>query len=261
MAADIPKGRRRDVTAVGGVTIGGAPVSYVAIMAAIVAVLAFIPASVVIGGTGAGWPLHDAVHPLIGLLLGPIAGPIASAIGILVGQAIAPHTSLGPTGFLIGVGSAFAVGMVTRRGRWEWAVAVAVVLALHVVYLFQALAFGISPGLWLSNAITVTLGIVLISIPPIRHWANDTIRDEHPSWWQLLVALYIPFFFGSVAGIQLNWVPAFAINPWPAEVWPVLIPIIAIERVVFPLIGALIGVGVITGLRRTAFAKPKYASF
>ena len=79
----------RKVSAAGGVSIGGAPVSYTAI-------LAFMPASVVVGGMGGGWPFHDVIHPVLGLLLGPIAGPIASAIGILIGNVIAPYTNLGP---------------------------------------------------------------------------------------------------------------------------------------------------------------------
>jgi hypothetical protein len=256
-----PRGERRNVSAVGGVTIGGTPVSYVAIMAAIVAVLAFVPASVVIGGTGAGWPLHDAIHPLVGLILGPIAGPIASAIGILVGMAIAPHTSLGPWSFLMGVGSAGAVGLVLRKSSWQWAVGVAVILIFHVIYFAQATAFGIGTALWFSNAGVVTLAALIIAIPPIRIWARQTILDEETAWWKMLVALYIPFLFGSVSGMQLVWVPAFATNPWPAEVWPVLIPVIWLERTLFPLIGALVAIGVIKGLRRTAFVKPTFASY
>src|SRR5918992_598956 len=111
---------RQPQQAAGGVTIGGAPVSYVAIMTAIVAALAFVPASVVIGGAGGGWPLHDAIHPLNGLLLGPIAGPIASVVGIFIGNAIAPYTSLGPWSPILGGMAAFAVGMVVQTGRMRW---------------------------------------------------------------------------------------------------------------------------------------------
>jgi len=253
---------RREIRGGGGVTIGGAPVSYVAILAAIVAALAFVPASVVIGGTGAGWPLHDAIHPLIGLLLGPIAGPIASGVGILVGMVIAPYTSLGPFGFLIGVGSAFAVGMVTRYGKWQWAAPVAITAALLVVYFFQAINTGISPGVWLANTWTVIVGALLVSIPPVRLWFIRTIRDENAGWLPLIVALYIPFFMGSVTGIMFNWVPAYAVNPWPPEVWQtVLPPVIALERTVFPLIGALVGTGVLAGLRRTSFVKPRMGTY
>ncbi len=75
------------------------------------------------------------------------------------------------------------------------------------------------------------------------------------------MAFFVVFFFGSTAGIQLNWVPAFATNPWPAEVWPALIPIILVERVAFTAIGALIAVGVVGALRRSTLVKAKLAGY
>ncbi len=244
----------------GGVSIGGAPVSYTAIMAALVAVMAFIPASIVVGGMGGGWPLHDVIHPVVGLLLGPIAGPIASVIGIIVGGVIAPYTNLGPWAFLIGLMSAFAVGMTMLPGRSLWFVPWIITLALNVIYLFQALNYGIGFPLWLSNVFTVDIALILIAIPQIRNWCIDRIRQGELGT-KLYAAFFIVFFFGSTAGIQANWVPAFATNPWPAEVWPALIVIILVERVVFTAVGALIAVGLIGALRRAPIAKAKMAGY
>src|SRR5438067_7563442 len=168
MATVTPKGEKREVKGIGGVSIAGTPVAYTAIMAAIVAVFAFIPASVVIGGTGGGWPLHDALHPLVGLLLGPIAGPIASVVGMLVGNAIAPYTNLGPESPLMGLMSALAVGCVTQKGKWYWIIPWVITLIALVVYYFLAAAQGIGPVLWFSNVWIVILSLILIVIPPIR---------------------------------------------------------------------------------------------
>jgi len=242
------------------VTIDGSPVSYVAIMAAIIVVMAFIPASVVIGGAAGGWPLHDVIHPFAGLLLGPIAGPIGSVIGIAVGMAIAPYTSLGPWTPLMGAMSAFAVGMVVQRWRAAWLVPWVIVLVLHVIYFFQATVYGIGPLLWFSNTFTVTVALVLIAIPAVRNWAVETVRGPNINW-KMGAALYVLFFFGSTAGIQALWVPSFAINPWPAEAWLPLAFVIFLERTVFTLIGALIALGVIAGLRRSSFVKPARAGF
>ena len=250
--------RRRNLTTTGGVSIGGAPVSYTALMAALVAVLAFIPASIVVGGMGGGWPLHDVIHQLVGLLLGPIAGPIASAIGIVIGGVIAPYTNLGPWGFVIGAMSAFAVAMTLQPNRSLWLVPWVITLAANIIYLFQALSFGIGFWLWLSNVFIVDIALILIAIPQLRNWCREQIRARTIGW-QLYAALFVVFLFGSTAGIQLNWVPAFATNPWPAEVWPVLIPIILVERVAFTAVGALIAVGVIAALRRSPLAKAKMA--
>lgn len=260
MSTDAPSGEKREVSGLGGVSIAGTPVSYVAIMAAIVAVLAFVPASVVVGGMGGGWPLHDAIHPLVGLLLGPIAGPIASVIGMLVGNAIAPYTNLGPWSPTMGLMSAFAVGMVAQRGKIYWLIPWILTAVFHVVYYFLAAGYEISFGLWLSNAFTVTIGLVLIIIPQVRNWSVKMVQESGVSW-QMAVGMFIIFFFGSTAGIQIMWVPAFITNPWPAEVWPVLVPIILTERVVFSVVGTIVGMGVISALRRSSFVKPKMAGY
>lgn len=255
-----PRGAQRRLGAVGGVTIGGAPVAYVAIMAAIVAVLAFVPASVVVGGMGGGWPLHDVIHPLIGLLLGPVAGPIASGIGMLVGMFLAPYTSLGPWSPIMGIVSAFAVGMAARRGSSSWLIPWLLVAALHVLYCVLCLRFGIGFWLWWSNTVTVTLALVLIALPQVRSWIIATIADPTTSW-RTGAAFFVLFLFGSTAGIQALWIPNWLTNPWPAEVWPALVPIILVERVVFSLIGALVALGVVPVLRRSTFAKPALAGY
>ncbi len=256
MTADQP----RSLEKTGGVSIGGAPVSSTAILAALVAVMAFIPASIVVGGMGGGWPLHDVIHPLLGLLLGPIAGPIASVIGIVIGNVIAPYTNLGPWSVLIGGMSAFTVGMVMYPNRSLWFVPWIVTLVAHLVYLYQSMSYGIGFGLWLSNVFTIDIALILIAIPSIRNWAIATIRSGGVSW-QLYVAYFIVFFFGSTAGIQLNWVPSFATNPWPAEVWTPLILIIFVERVAFTAVGALIAFGLVGAIRRSPITKAKLAGY
>jgi type IV secretory pathway VirB2 component (pilin) len=260
MSTDIPKGEKREVTGLGAVAIGGTPVAYVAIMAAIVVAFAFVPASIVIGGAGQGWPAHDILHPLIGLLLGPIAGPIASIIGIFIGNALAPYTNLGPWAMLLGAMSSFSVGMVTQRGKMYWLIPWLITLVLHVVFFFQASAQGVGVALWFSNTFPITIALILMIIPQVREWAVNAVQSENMTW-KTGVALYILFLFGSAAGIQAPWVVWFAQSPWPAEAWPGIVPAVILERGLFPLIGALIGMGVIAALRRSSFVKPKLAGY
>lgn len=259
--AENPAGKKREVSGLGAVAIDGTPVAYVAIMAAIVAVFAFIPASIVIGGAGATWPAHDILHPLIGLILGPIAGPIASVVGIFIGNALAPYTSLGPWAMLMGGMSSFTAGMVVRKRSLAWLVPWLITAVLHAVYFFQAGNEGVGPGLWLTNTFTITLALILFVIPPVRNFVINTIKDPGATRWALLVALFLICFFGGTAGIQAPWVVWYATNPWPAEVWPTLVPAILLERGIFPIIGALIGFGLITALRRSSFVKPKNAGY
>ena len=252
--------QERTIAAKGGVSIGGAPVAWAAILAALVAVMALIPASIVVGGMGGGWPLHDVIHSVVGMLLGPIAGPIASAIGTLIGGVIAPYTNLGPWGFLLGAGNAFAVAMILYPGKSRWFVPWALVAAMHAIYLFQCLRFGIPVGLWISNVFTVQVGLVLLAIPPLRNWAIAQIRTGGVSV-KTFLAFYLVCFFGSVAGAQVMWVPAFATNPWPAEVWNVLVVVILVERTAFAAVGALIATGVIRAMRRSTIGKAALAGY
>lgn len=258
MAVD--SSQERVLTGKGGVLIGGAPVSYVALLAALVAVMAFIPASVVVGGMGGGWPLHDVIHPVVGMLLGPIAGPIASVIGTVVGGVVAPYTNLGPWAFMIGLMSSLTVAMTLLPGRSLWFVPWLITAALNAIYLFQATSYGIGFGLWLSNVFTVHVALVLIAIPQIRNWAIARIRGGGTGL-PVLAALFVVFFFGSTAGIQANWVPAFATNPWPAEVWPALVVIILVERVAFTAVGAVIAMGLLSALRRSPIARARLAGY
>lgn len=55
--------------------------------------------------------------------------------------------------------------------------------------------------------------------------------------------------------------PSFATNPWPAEVWPPLIVIILLERVVFTAVGALIAVALMAAIKRSPLAKAKMAGY
>lgn len=258
--SESPAGEKREVSRLGAVTIDGTPVAYVAIMAAIVAAFAFIPASVVIGGGGATWPAHDILHPLVGLLLGPVAGPIASIIGIFIGNALAPYTSLGPWAMLMGGMSAFAAGMVAQGGR-SWLVPWLIAVVAHVLYFFQAEAEGIGAALWFSNTFTLTIIFILFAIPQVRSFVVDNLHDPETSKVKLFAAIFLVSWFAAAAGVQLLWNIGFATNPWPAEFWPTLVLIIFLERIVLPIIGALIGVGLFTALRRSSFVKPERAAY
>ena len=145
----------------------------------------------------------------------------------------------------MGAMSAFTVGMIMYPGV-PLVRAVVIALAAHLIYLYQGLAYRHRLRLWLSNVFTVDIALILIAIPQVRNWAIATIRGEGTAW-QRFIAFYVVFFAGSTFGIQLNWVPSFATNPWPAEVWPPLIVIIFLERVVFTAVGAIIAVALIGG--------------
>ena len=88
----VPTGPERRVEFIDSASIAGAPVAYVIVLAAVVAVLSFIPFSIVLSG-GSSFPMAQGVYPLTGWLLGPWAGAVASGTGALVGALAAANAA------------------------------------------------------------------------------------------------------------------------------------------------------------------------
>ncbi len=239
---------------------GGVPVLYLLIMLVVIVLMGFVPASVVIGESGGGWPLHDAIHPFVGLLLGPLIGSVVSSLGFLLSNVITPYTSLGDYSFLIGAMSAFTVGMVAQRGKWYWFVPWVIIAGAHILYFFETRGFGISPWLWFSNTFTVTIGLLLTAVPAIRQWAWSAISSAD-SRLRLGLGLYIFYFLGSVGGVQLYWAVVWPRNPWGAEFWPELVLVIFLERTIFPLIGVFITIFIIPIFQKLNLPKPRWAGY
>lgn len=257
-----PLGEEREVKALGGVTIDGAPVTYIVTLAAVVAVLGFIPFSVVLG-LGGSFPMSQGVTPLVGWLLGPIAGAIASGIGRTVSSFAAPYTSIyGPSASIWGTAIAsFAAGsMVTKGPRsWWW-------MPLSLLFVVE---FGLLIGrATLVNGVAVQIAIltlfvnwsaILLFVLPTRTLFARWIGSED------LRRVTAGLFFGTwmIAGLShlsVTVILYYIVN-WPAEVWATLIPVIPVEHFFRCLIGAVIGVGVIAGLRSIGLVKPTEAIY
>ena len=86
-------GEERTIRFHDSAAIGGAPVAYVIVLAAVITVLSFIPFSIVLAG-GSSFPMAQGVYSLNGWLLGPWGGFVASAIGALV-EVFWPRTQPG----------------------------------------------------------------------------------------------------------------------------------------------------------------------
>ena len=99
------------------------------VMAAVMAISAFIPVTVV---AGVGKVISAAVmlEPLIGVLLGPVLGTYAAAGGAIVGQFIPPQSAIfGPFSFIPPTVGAATAGLLAHR-RWKAASGVMVAVLL-----------------------------------------------------------------------------------------------------------------------------------
>jgi hypothetical protein len=129
----VPLGPERTVRLLDSASVGGAPIAYVVVLAAVIAVLSFIPFSVALSA-GSSFPMAQGAYPLMGWLLGPAGGAAASGMGSLVGIFLAPHTA-GIPWLTVGgaaAGALFASCLVSR-GRRALALAVMVLIAAEAV--------------------------------------------------------------------------------------------------------------------------------
>lgn len=256
-----PAGEEREVRFLGGAAIDGAPIAYMVVLAAVVLVLAFIPFSVILalGGT---FPLSQGITPLVGWLLGPIAGGIASGIGALLGVFLAPHTAGVP---VVSVANAvlasFAAGsMVVGGKRKTWWIPLTIFFIVAFLLFVGRAIVQNGVGLWpaIAGSFVDWSGIVLFALPTrvlFARWIGD----------KNLAKTALGLFLGTwmIAGLAhcVSAMITYFMFNWPEEVWTMLIPIIPFENLMRCLTGAVIGTGVIAGLRAIGLVKPTEAIY
>jgi len=256
-----PRGEERKIKFLGGAAIDGAPISYIIVLAAVVTVLSFIPLTILVGA-GKPIPLSRGILPLLGWILGPLAGAVASLVGTLVGLILAPHTAgILPISILTPLVSSFAAGVMTlgtrRRGWWIIAGVLFVLswglLAWRAIFVnhvsFSAVIWGSAVD-WIS---------ILLYLLPTRRLFSHWIASKN------LVLVSVGLFcgtfmiMGAVHATQ-NVIYTLLYNMTEPD-WLVLIVMVPLENIVRGLIGAVIGTGVIGGMRALRLTRPNEAIY
>lgn len=257
-----PAGEEREVRFLSGAAIDGAPIAYIVVLAAVVTALSFIPFSVILS-TGGSFPMSQGVYALVGWILGPVAGAIASGVGRLVGVFLAPHTA-GPVpaasvwGAVI---ASFAAGsMVLGEKRKNWWIPLSALFIVELLLFISRAVFlnGVGLGVALLNTFVDWSSILLFILPTRTLFARWTNSKN-------IGLIGVGLFLGTwmVAGIShlsVSVILYYTFN-WPEEVWIMLIPVMPMENMFRCLIGAVIGSGVIAGLRAIGLVKPAEAIY
>lgn len=252
-----PLGQEREVKNVGGASIDGAPIAYIVVLAAVVTALAFIPFSVVMA-TGGSFPMNQGVFGLIGWVLGPIAGAISSGIGALIGVFVAPHTA--GVWFITVIGAivtSFAAGCMgtknpSRKAWWLWVAIVAIIG--FAVYVGRAIFFNGIGFQWAVLATFVNWSSIILFILPTRNLVAKWVGSKNLVFVAIGLALGTWICFGIAHTVQNAF--SYTMFNWPEEVWVMLSSIIPVEFLSRCAIGAVIGTGVIAGLRAIGLVKP-----
>ena len=255
-----PKGEERRVHAIGGASIDGAPVAYIIVWAAVLVVLSFIPIPVsAVLGIGGTFPMSQAAYALVGIVLGPWGGALAAGIGRLISIFAAPHTAAaGLPSVLNAIVWAAAGGILVEKKGQKWLLALAFFILAYLAYVGRALMRDVSLGLAIQTSLSNLSGIVLWLLPT-RLLARDWIKDKRPA--RLTAGLALGSWIVNTCSHTFANALMFQINPWPATVWRVLIPIIPAEQLFRTIVGTVIGVGVISGLRAIGLVKPAKAGY
>lgn len=254
---DKPLGQEREVKNIGGASIDGAPIAYIVVLAAVVTVLAFIPFSVVMA-SGGSFPMGQGVFGLLGWVLGPIAGAISSGIGTLIGVFVAPHTAgVWFISVLTAMITSFAAGVMgtkneKRKAWWVWVVALAALG--FAFYVGRALLVNGITLKWAIFATFVNWSSILLFILPTRNLVAKWIGNKNLALVAAGLALGTWISFGLAHTITSSI--SYAMFNWPEEVWVLLSSIIPVEYLSRCAIGAVIGTGVIAGLRAIGLVKP-----
>jgi len=257
----VPRGVERKVVFLESASIGGAPVAYVIVLATVAAVLCFIPFSVALA-SGSSFPMSQGVYPLLGWLLGPLAGAVAGGVGAMVGVFLAPHTAGIPWITVLGAASAAAfAGALVARGRHRlWALMSALVIVEWVLFFIHATRNnGVAVHVFfLGYAVHLSAALLLI-VPPARRVIGRLLVS--PDLKRVAIGLFLGTWCAAgnmMFGVSL--VSYWLVN-WPEEVFYFFIGVIPIEHSVRCAVGAVIGTGVIAGLRAMALVKPPEARF
>ena len=254
----IPTGPRRVVHLPSQAVIAGAPVAYVSMLAAVVAGLSLIPFSIVLGTGGGTFPLSEALFALVGIILGPGAGAVTVLVGRLIGIGLAPYTA--GSGVLSAccavIGPVASGTMCQSGGRW---VAPWVICTLcYAAYISRALTLDVTIHLALMTTAANWLAL-LLWVSPLRGLAVRWLRS--PVGPRMVIGLaFITYIATNAVNIVTATVEYYRVG-WPAQVWFVLAPLIPLERLGLTLVGTVIGVGVLRGLRQVNLVKAENAGY
>lgn len=217
--------------------MGNTHPAVLAVWAAIIAVAHMLP-SIPLLGTGGTFSVSSALVPLAGVFFGPIGGAICAAIGNFIGQILAPHTAwMGIATFTIGTLNAFMSGCVSK-GKWPWAVGITVIGTI----------------LWFSHEIgrqaplfaIVFYGLGIIMAIIGGTFGSKMIKED--KFAKKFAAIWLASFAGMVGAASIANYFSLVVYQLPATLWNVLVPISPIERTIFSIGAAIIGVPLLIGL-------------
>ena len=236
-------------------------IASIAVFSALYGVIRLIPLGPMIG-LSASFSVSDSLAPLYGIILGPFTGGLSVVIGTFLAMALGKAPAFLGLDFLPGLVNAVALGFLVKR---KWKSVLLLNLALIIIFVLSPYSLLLAeipigtgtfsfPFIWLH----VVALIVLIS--PLRSKAVSWIETLKTSLlpWGLAVIAFIGTMMQHLTGnlvFELTW--GAPIGGLTAEgfqgIWTLAFFAYPIERAVIVLITVLIGVPLVSILKKSLF--------
>jgi hypothetical protein len=222
----------------------------IAVWAALVSASHIIP-SVPMLGTGSNFSFAAALSPLSGIFFGPIAGALCSAAGGFIGSLVAPHTAwLGPGTFIIGTVTAFTSGCIAWSDWPPVSINMRGALVINggiIVYLVGTLLwFSQETGRGLPLFPIVYYGAGFAALVTGSVFAGRILAGKRHTL--KFLAVWLCAFGGMTGGATIGNFFSLVLYKLPRETWIYLTVAAPIERAIFSLGAALIGVPLLAAL-------------
>ena len=212
----------------------------IAVWAAVIAASSVLP-SIPLIGTGGTFSVATAIVPLTGIFFGPIAGAITASIGGFIGGLLAPHTAwLGLATFTIGTISALIAGLLAE-GKWPMIIAATAIPVIGTILWFT---HPIGQSAPMFPVVFYGLGIVgglVGGVLCLKGFLKGSAAQKAVTIWCLsFAAMAGSASIANYAGLVLFQLPR--------ELWMVLTFQAPLERAIFSVGSAIVGVPLLVGL-------------
>ena len=232
----------------------------IAVWAAVVAAAHIIPAIPMLG-TGSSFSVAAALTPLSGILFGPIAGALCSAAGGFIGSIVAPFTAwMGMGTFIVGTTTAFTSGCIA----WGGLPIIAINQRGSLVVNGGIIVYLIGAALWFSQEIgrsapvfpIVVYGIGFAALIAGSFFSGRVLAGKKQAL--KFPAIWLCAFGGMVGGASIGNFFSLVLYRLPRETWLYLTIAAPLERTVFSIVTALIGVPLLAALPKIGiYAGPR----
>jgi len=225
-------------------------IALIAVWAAVTAGAQVIP-TIPMLGTGRSFSFASALAPLAGIFFGPLAGALCAAAGGFVGSLLAPHTAwMGPGTFIVGTVTAFTAGCIAW-GRWP-----PIRISGNGSFVINGgiIVFLLGTVLWFSHE----TGRSLVRFPLVFYGAGFAALLVGSAFAGRILAggnhalkfpaLMLCAFGGMAGGASIGNFFGLVLFDFPREMWMVLTVTAPIERLVFSVATALVGLPLLSSL-------------